>query len=68
MVSFEATEDATLNLQVFDITGREVYGNKLAVIAGYNTTMIDLQNVAPGYYTVLLNDGKNRSTVSIVKK
>jgi len=68
IVSFDATEDATLNLQVFDITGREVYGSKLAVTAGYNATMIDLQNVAPGYYTVLLNDGKNRSTVSIVKK
>lgn len=64
---FNAAQNGALTLQVFDVTGREVVNTQMAIVEGQNATIIDLLDMAPGYYTLLLSDGTTRNTIRVIR-
>ncbi|MFZ4783923.1 MAG: fibronectin type III domain-containing protein [Flavobacteriales bacterium] len=67
-VVFNASTDATVNIAIFDLMGREVYSTKMAAITGVNKTNIEMSTYAPGYYTLVILNGDERTTTRIVKQ
>jgi len=67
-VVFNASTDATVNIAIYDLIVREVYSTKMAAITGINNTNIEMSNYAPGYYTLVILNGDERTTSRIVKQ
>ena len=66
-ISFEASERATVNLNVLDMSGRSVLRQQNNVDAGTNS--VPLNNFAtlqPGTYILQMNDGVNVQTTKFI--
>lgn len=62
-----AGKTATADIEVIDVTGRLVYSERAALVAGSVRT-IDLSNLGAGNYTVRLTAGGERSTQRLMVK
>jgi Secretion system C-terminal sorting domain len=68
-VQFEATEEATATIQVFDFTGRMVLEQQLAAAKGTNTQAVNLTTLATGVYSVQVRTETEISAqVKVVKQ
>lgn len=65
-VAFEVKEEASMNLYVFDQSGKRIFSEKLKNIEGSQTIDVDLSNQPAGIYYVNLTDGKTSSTRKVV--
>ena len=65
-VSFEATTEQTVNVQVIDITGRLAITQNLITTQGSNLVSFDVTQLLPGYYIVELNNGTTKQHTKFV--
>ena len=66
-VSFNATENAEVSYQVFDLTGRMVMSHRIGnVIEGVNEFSINTENLSTGSYILRLNQGGNSNCVKFM--
>ena len=66
-VSFNATENAEVSYQVFDLTGRMVMNQRIGnVFEGVNEFSINTENLSTGSYILRLNQGGNSSCVKFM--
>ena len=59
--------EGTARLQIFDMLGKEVYGNSEDLVSGVNEIELDLSNLLAGQYVVRLSDKGERHVLSHVK-
>ncbi|MFN6378804.1 MAG: GEVED domain-containing protein [Flavobacteriales bacterium] len=67
-ITFMSDEDRVVNVMVYDMTGRMVYNTAVAVISGYNKMNVEMAAYAPGFYTIVLNDGENAVSTKVMKQ
>ena len=67
-VTFNTSNEAVINVLVYDMMGREVYNTKMAAIAGTNKTSIEMSNYAPGCYTLVIINGEEKTSSRIIKQ
>jgi len=68
-IQFEAIKSGNLQLNLFDIQGRLIKSNTHAVANGRVNIILDVNDVAEGYYRVVLNmEGKQDSRPLIVSR
>ena len=67
-IKFEAIEDASVQISVVDVLGKEVLSNQVSPVIGSNTTNIDMSSLPSGSYFVNLNNGKEILTSKVVKQ
>jgi len=66
-VSFEMTESANVNYQVFDLTGRMVMSQSVGrMTEGSHEFRINTENLSTGSYVLRLNQGGNNSCVKFL--
>ena len=66
-VSFEMTESANVNYQVFDLTGRMVMSQSVGrMTEGSHEFRINTENLSTGSYVLRLNQGGNSSCVKFL--
>ena len=66
-VSFEAAENADVNIQVFDPMGRMVMSQSMGRIAkGAQEISFSTENLSTGSYILRLNQGANSSCVKFM--
>ena len=66
-VSFEMTESANVNYQVFDLTGRMVMSQSVGRMSeGSHEFRINTENLSTGSYVLRLNQGGNSSCVKFL--
>jgi uncharacterized protein YfaS (alpha-2-macroglobulin family) len=66
-VSFNATENAEVSYQVYDLTGRMVMSQRIGRIAeGDHQFNISTENLSTGSYILRLNQGGNTSCVKFM--
>lgn len=56
-LSVKATETATYELRVVDITGKLIYQSEIELQAGNNTLPITIDNIVSGSYNLIITDG-----------
>ena len=66
--SFEAFNNTTANVSVYDLAGRIVISETRAVIKGANNLSFDLSELKPGSYVVRVLAGSNVYTQKIIAK
>jgi hypothetical protein len=67
-VTFNSATEGAINITLTDISGREIFTNRLGAVKGMNKTQFNMADFASGYYTLIINDGITRSSVKVVKK
>ena len=65
-VMFDSAIEGTTQIKVYDIMGKEVYTQNLAVSTGSNKSALDVSNLVNGIYLVAINDGKKIYTSRVV--
>ena len=66
-LSFTATENTTVNFQVFDLSGRMVMSQNVGRVAeGAHELRINTENLSTGSYILRLNQGANSSCVKFL--
>jgi Secretion system C-terminal sorting domain len=66
-MTFSASENDTVQLQLIDIGGKTVYTQILKEASDSNTIQIDLRNLTPGVYYLRLDDGRETVVEKIAK-
>jgi hypothetical protein len=68
-VQFEANEEATVTIQVFDFTGRMVLEQQLAALKGTNVQSVNMSSLAAGVYSLQVRtDNEISAQVKVVKQ
>lgn len=67
-VTFDASEEGTVQITVVDMTGRVVFNTMMPVISGFNKTSVEMSNFAPGFYTIVLNNGEKNISTKVMKQ
>lgn len=65
-IMFDSAIEGTTQVKVYDIMGKEVYTQELAVSTGSNKSPLDVSNLVNGIYLVAINDGKKIYTSRVV--
>ena len=55
-VNYESNEDALLNIQVLDMTGKVFLTKQMEVVKGDNNFRLDIENLPNGAYFMRVND------------
>ena len=65
-VSFEATTEQMIAVQVVDITGRLTTAQNVITTQGSNVVSFDVTQMLPGYYIVVINNGVTKQHAKFV--
>lgn len=66
-VSYTLPSDNDTEIQIFDMNGRLVAAGTEFAVAGFNNTILNLNNLNAGIYIVRLTDGRNQTVRKFVK-
>jgi hypothetical protein len=67
-ISIPSSNTGSLSLKIFDNGGKLVLEKKLQLQSGVSEIPVDISNLAAGYYHVVCENDKVKSTTSILKK
>lgn len=67
-VTFDSNEEGNVQITVVDMTGRVIYNTMMPVIRGFNKTSVEMSNFAPGFYTIVLNNGEKNVSTRVLKQ
>lgn len=62
MLNFDAIENSTMNIELFDITGKLVYTTTLNVLKGNNTPRINIKEINSGTYLFKISSNESSMT------
>ncbi|HEX5112172.1 MAG TPA: CHRD domain-containing protein [Saprospiraceae bacterium] len=66
-VNIDMLNNASLKLSVIDLTGRQLSTTKVDASAGENTYFIPVENLLPGFYSLMISDGNVAQAFKFVK-
>ena len=66
-LEFNYDNDAVLEIEVYDISGKNVFKQKLNVSNGKNSKKIDVSKLNSGTFLLLVNNGKIKGALPFVK-
>jgi hypothetical protein len=66
-VNIDMLNKGALQLSVIDLTGRQLSATKVDASAGENTYYIPVENLLPGFYSLIISDGKIAQAFKFVK-
>lgn len=66
-VEFNLEKEAMLEIEIYDLVGKNIQSQKTSGIAGKNYKKIDVNKLNNGTYLLLVSNGKNRAALPFVK-
>ncbi|HJW29890.1 MAG TPA: CHRD domain-containing protein, partial [Saprospiraceae bacterium] len=66
-VTLDMVTASKLQMTIIDLTGRSLYSQSFDAYAGQNMTYLPTENLAPGFYALVLSDGRAAQAYKFVK-
>ncbi len=67
-LSYNSVNNSTLNISVFDVTGKKIYKTEINSTEGLNTNSVDLNTLKDGMYYLKLENANTIENYKILKK
>ncbi|MFM1745889.1 MAG: Secretion system C-terminal sorting domain, partial [Bacteroidota bacterium] len=67
-VEYASAVETTLSLNVIEIAGKTVYSSSADLVIGPNLFDLSLEKLHPGFYFLVLNDGRRQEVIRLVKE
>ena len=67
MVKLNTEENAKASIEIYDLTGRKVFGNIYQVVQGENHFIIETAGLVAGTYIIKVETGDSKTVDKLIK-
>lgn len=67
-VEYQTPSESILSVQLIDLTGKSVLTRSESLASGLNRFELSLEDLNPGLYILVLNDGKEQEVIRLVRQ